>query len=93
MQPNRLLTVSKLRPSLGAVRPTIMHNLGEAPAKSESPIMAGVAVGVPNEDRKGFKWMSEKDFFEKYASAWDSCLAYPAQSTPSLPLYSIPLQY
>jgi hypothetical protein len=75
MTSNRLLTVNKLRPSLGAVRPTIMHNLGEALAESESPVNAGVAVGVPNEDRKGFEWMSEKDFFEKYASAWHSCFA------------------
>jgi hypothetical protein len=52
-----------------------MHNLGEALAESESPVNAGVAVGVPNEDRKGFEWMSEKDFFEKYASAWHSCFA------------------
>jgi hypothetical protein len=28
-----------------------------------------VAVGVPNEDREGFEWMSEADFNAKYSIA------------------------
>eukprot|EP01043_Picozoa_sp_COSAG02_P035863 COSAG02_NODE_2594_length_8461_cov_189.802320_3_plen_114_part_00 len=67
---NNCTTADKLRPSLGAIRPTIMHNLGELPAAvgSESSISGGVPVGVPNEDRNGFEWMSEKAFCKKYAS-------------------------
>ena len=74
-------TVEKLRPSLGAVRPTIVHNLGELPGGvgSDFGISAGVAVGVPNEDRNGFEWMNEKDFYRKYTSAWQSSL-YPTHS-------------
>lgn len=63
--------MDKLRPALGSIRPTIMHNLGEAPASArpEPTVSADVAVGVPNEDRAGFEWMSETDFCEKYSSA------------------------
>jgi hypothetical protein len=55
-----------------------MHNLGELPAGvgSESRISGGVPVGVPNEDRNGFVWMSEQAFYKKYASAWQSSLSY-----------------
>lgn len=62
--------MDKLRPALGSIRPTIMHNLGEVPASArpESSVSADVAVGVPNEDRDGFEWMSEEDFCQKYSS-------------------------
>lgn len=44
--------VDQIRPTIGAVRPTISHNLGESPAATATG--AGVAVGVPNEAREGF---------------------------------------
>lgn len=56
--------IDTLRPALGAVRPTIAHNLGEEPAAAA--VGGGVAVGVPNEDRDGFEWLSEADFNARY---------------------------
>ena len=56
--------IDTLRPALGAVRPTIAHNLGEEPAAAA--VGGGVAVGVPNEDRDGFEWLSESDFNARY---------------------------
>ena len=56
--------IDTLRPALGAGRPTIAHNLGEEPAAAA--VGGGVAVGVPNEDREGFEWLSEADFNARY---------------------------
>ena len=56
--------VDALRPALGALRPTVAHNLGEEPAAAAAG--GGVAVGVPNEDREGFEWLSEGDFNARY---------------------------
>ena len=47
-----------------ANRTWVQIHLGEEPAAAA--VGGGVAVGVPNEDRDGFEWLSEADFNARY---------------------------